>query len=173
VSVVSLAAVKATLDVSSAAHDAELQEILDEAEVIIGVLVGPLAPVTVIDEVHTGPGPLLLKQHPVMSVSSATNDGVAVSDVDLDAHAGVLYGSFGSGRRGVRVTYVTGRDLSPDLRRAVLELVRHLWETQRGNSPAGMALRDPDERTLQGVSSYLLPYRVQTLIEPYLIPTVA
>jgi hypothetical protein len=171
-SVVPLADAKVHLNFTTTTNDAELQDMLDRAESILARRVGPLAPVTVTDEVHTGPGPLLLKRYPVVSVTSAASDGVAVTDLDLDAGAGLLYGTFTSAFRKVRVTYTAGRSVLPaDLEAAVLELVRHLWESQRGNAPSARALQDPDERTLQGVSSYLLPYRVQTLIEPHLLPS--
>jgi hypothetical protein len=174
VSTVLLADAKAFLNLTTTTNDAELQDMLDRAESILARRVGPLAPAAVEGEVHTGPGPLLLKRYPVISVTSATSDGVAVNDLDLDVDTGRLYGTFSSARRGVKVTYTEGRSVLPlDLEAAVLELTRHLWQSQRGNAPAAMVLQDPDERTLQGVSSYLLPYRVQTLIEPYLLPAVA
>lgn len=169
-STVLLADVKAFLDITSTTHDAEVQAMTDRAEAVLAQHVGPLAATSVVDEVHTGPGPLALRQQPVVSVTSATNSGVAVTDLDLDPTTGLLYGSFTSAPRKVKVTYVAGRSTLPlDLEQAVLELVKHLWQSQRGNAPSAMMLQSPDERTLQGVSSYLLPYRVQTLIEPHLL----
>lgn len=168
-----LSDVKEFLNKTDSGDDAEVQAMVDRAEAIIAARVGPLTEVTVTDEVHTGPGPLVLKRWPVISVSSATSDGAAVTDLDLDEGPGVVYGSFGSTRRGISVSYVAGRTSLPvDLEAAVLELVRHLWVTQRVPGTRLRGSGEPDERTLQGVSTYLLPYRVQTLIEPHLKPTL-
>jgi hypothetical protein len=168
-SAVPLPDAKAFLNITDTTHDAEVQDMVDRAESHLAKHIGPLSLVTVPDEVHTGPGPLLLKRRPVVSVTSATSDGVTVTDTDLDTDTGVLYGTFTNAFRKVKVTYTAGRAaLDADLEAAVLEFVRHLWQTQLGNAPSAMSLQDPDERTLQGVSSYLLPYRVQTLIEPHL-----
>lgn len=169
-SVVTLAAAKTFLNITSTTHDAELQSMIDRAEAVLAKRVGPLAPVTVTGEVHTGPGPLLLRRYPVLSVASATSGGVAVSDVDADADAGVVYGTFSRTRRAVRVTYTAGRTapLPADLEAAVLELTGHLWQTQRGNAPSATALQG-DEGAPSG-GGFLLPYRVQSLIEPHLLP---
>ena len=173
-SVVLLSDAKEFLNMTGTTDDAELQAMLDRTEAVLAARVGPLGTVTVTGEVHTGPGPLVLRQWPVLSVESATSDGTAVTDLDLDTDTGVLYGSFGCSRRGVKVAYTAGRSLLPaDLEAAVLELLRHLWMSQRvPGTRRGFSTGDPDERTLAGVTSYLLPYRVQTLIEPHLLPPV-
>ncbi len=171
-SAVLLADAKTFLNFPSTSSDAELQDMLDSAEAHLAKRIGPLQPVIVPDERHTGPGPLVLNRRPVISVTSATNNGVAVTDLDLDADAGKLYGTFSTGHRSVRVTYTAGRAaLSPDLERAVLELTGHLWESQR---PAGARTAPPggfvDEDAGRGGGAFLLPYRVQSLIESDLLP---
>lgn len=169
-SVVTLTDLKAFLNIASTAHDGELQDMLDRAESILARRVGPLGTVTVADEVHTGPGPLLLRRYPVVSVSSATSGGAAVTGLDLDADAGMLHGSFSTVGRSVRVTYVAGRSVLPlDLEAAVLELTAHLWRSQRGTSPT--ALQGDEEPGAGG--AFLLPYRVQSLIEPHVRSVVA
>jgi hypothetical protein len=177
VSVVSLAEVKAELNITTNTSDGELQSFINRAEAILSKRVGPLGPVTVTDEVHTGPGPIVLKQYPVVSVDSATSSDVAVSDLDADLDAGVVHGTFGSVSRAVKVTYVAGRESLPeDLAAAVLELVRHLYESQRvpgtSRSFQGFGGGSGDSDAPAG-SGYLLPYRVQSLIEPYIVPGVA
>lgn len=170
-SVVLLADVKAHLNITSTTNDAELQRMTDRAEAFIVARCGPLAPLLVVDEVHTGPGPLLLKRFPVISLTSVTDDGTLVIDTDLDVDAGVVHGVFSSLRRGLRVTYTAGRQVLPaDLEAAVLDLAAHLWGTQRGSSPGLLGLQDETQQ-LAGTSTYLLPYRVQTAIEPHLLPT--
>jgi hypothetical protein len=173
VSVVSLADAKAFLNQTTSTNDDEVQMFLDRAERILARRVGPLGTETVTDEVHTGPGPLVLRRYPVVGVTSATSYGATVTDLDLDTDAGVLYGTFGSTSRAVRVTYTAGRESLPeDLELAVLELVKHLWESQRGNSAATPPGSYPGE-DVQPAAGYLLPYRVQSLIEPFLSPAVA
>lgn len=166
---------KVFLGITDSGNDGELLAMLDRAVATLEARVGPLSEVDVVDEVHTGPGPLVLKRWPVISVTSVSDNGSDVTDLDLDADAGVLYGGFFSCiRRGVKVTYVAGRaDLPMDLEAAVLELAKHLWTTQRVPGSRRYGSGDPDERTLAGASSYLLPYRVQTLIEPYVAPRLA
>lgn len=172
---VSLADAKLFLGITDTADDDELTAMLGRAEAVLTARVGPLEPVTVTDEKHTGPGPIVLKRWPVLSVSTASTGYGEVTDLDLDVDAGVLYGTFSSAiRRDVTVTYQAGRyPLPADLEAAVLELLRHLWSSQRVPGTRRAFAGDPDERTLQGVSTYLLPYRVQTLIEPHLVPRLA
>lgn len=177
-SVVSLSSAKAYLNITGDQQDGELIDTIDRAEAVLARRVGPLGPEVVTDEVHSGPGPILLRRWPVVSLTSATSDGNAVLDLELDTDAGVVYGTFSRLARNVRVSYVAGRGtpLPADLEAAVLELVKHLWESQRvsrpGASRPGFGGSDLNPEVEMG-AHYLLPYRVQTLIEPYLLPTVA
>ncbi len=168
-----LSDVRTFLNISTTRHDDELLDTIDRAEAILSRRVGPLSLMTVTNEWHTGPGPLLLKRYPVVSLTAATSGGVAVADADLDTDAGLLHGTFSSVPRGVRVTYTAGRSVLPtDLEAAVLELVKHLWQSQRpasAQAPPGSLGGDD----AQPAGAFLLPYRVQSLIEPYLLPTVA
>ena len=177
-SAVSLSEVKAFLDITDTRNDSELESFIDRAEAIIAQRVGPLSPVPVTDEVHTGPGPILLKRFPVVSVSSATSSGATVTDVDADLDAGVVHGTFGSARRSVKVSYVAGRAVLPeDLVAAVLVLVDHLWKSQRVSGTRAPGFQgyggDSGDTNAPAGSGYLLPYRVQSLIEPYIVPAVA
>lgn len=178
-SAVPLTLVKQFLNLDNSTHDDELVDMVDRAEAVIARRVGPLEPVLVADEVHTGPAPIALDRWPIVSVTSATTDGAVVTDLDADLVTGVVYGTFGRAARGVRVTYVAGRaaPLPADLEAAVLELVRHLWESQRvagatrpGFQGYGGGTGDAEPPPGMG---YLLPYRVQSLLEPYMIPGVA
>lgn len=170
---VALGAVKDFLNITSATHDDELINMIDRAEAVLAARVGSLSPITVTNEVHIGPGPLQLRRLPVLSVTAATSDGYPVGDLDLDGDTGILWGSFGYGRRKVRVTYTAGRamPLPADLEAALLELAAHLWRSQRGIAPSPLNVQDDDD-TRAGLG-YLLPYRVQALLEPYILPQVA
>jgi hypothetical protein len=168
VSAVLLADVRAFLNLGSGTPDAEVQDTLDRAEAILAARVGPLGPVTVTDEVHHGGGALVLRRYPVLSVTSVSVGADDFVDVDFDPESGVVYGAFLGGYRGVRVTYVAGRSPLPaDLEAAVLELTAHLWRSQRGAAgPSPLAAEQDGENSTAG---YLLPYRVQALIEPHLL----
>ena len=95
-------------------------------------------------------------------------------DADDNGEAGILYRtSSGSPARWggtVVVTYTTGvTDVPADLWGAVLELVDHLWEDQRGGGTVRpMVGMDPDfDREVIGRANYLLPNRVAEALTPY------
>jgi len=178
VAAVSLAEVKAFLGITNNVDDSELESFIDRAEAILTQRVGPLGPVPVVDEIHNGPGPLILRRFPVVSVSSATANGRPVTDLDADLDSGVVYGSFWGPRRSVRISYIAGRDVLPeDLVAAVLELVDHLWKSQRVPGTRAPGFQgyggDSGDTNAPAGQGYLLPYRVQSLIEPYIVPAVA
>lgn len=173
-SAVSLADLKAFLNKTDSNDDDELVAMLDRAEAILAVRVGPLSPIT-FTEVYSGPGPIVLRRYPVISVTAVTDVGNAVTDSYLDVDSGVLYGSFSRWpAMSVAVTYVAGRDILPaDLEAAVLELVRHLWTSQRGGGSLRPSFPGDEAPQQQTGSGYLLPYRVESLIEPYRLRSVA
>ena len=166
---------------TSTVDDEELRSYIDAAQGILSRLVGPLIP-TVVSEVQDGGTPVLvLRKWPVISVTSvtyATSQAVLMSDLDLDPETGIVYWKFGTvgvflgGRRFLTATYVAGRNgLPADLRQAVLELVKHLWESQTGgNRRPNFAA---DGTNVQPGLSYLLPPRIDTLIRPHLSPRLA
>lgn len=75
----------------------------------------------------------------------------------------------------VKVEHQPGRDPIPaNLMLASLELLRHLWKTQRGNLGNRPGLRgealDPTQTTEKAPIGFSFPNRVEELIAPYLIP---
>lgn len=170
---VSLTDVKVFLNETGTEDDNELVAMIDRAQAILTVRVGPLEPTTY-TEVYTGPGPIVLRRYPVISVSSVTDVGNAVTDSYLDVDSGVLYGTFSTQLRAVSVTYVAGRALLPaDLEAALLELVRHLWKSQRGGGSLRPTFPGDENPQQQPGVGYLLPYRVESLIEPYRLRSIA
>jgi hypothetical protein len=168
VAALSLSDLKAFLNKTDDSDDDELVAMIDRAQAILTPRIGPLEPTTY-TELYTGPGPIVLRRYPVLSVTSVTDGGNVVSDSYLDVDSGVLYGTYSSWpARSVSVTYVAGRDLLPaDLETALLELVRHLWTSQRGGGSLRPTFPGEDAPQQQPGSGYLLPYRVESLIEPY------
>lgn len=167
-SAVPLADVKRHLDMTTTENDAELQAFIDAAEARLTYEVGPLTAASVTEKHDGGRDRLLLHTYPIVTVDAVTINGAAldVTTLDVDGASGIVYGTFNGGRRGVIVSYTAGRTTLPaDLRQAVLELVAHLWESQRGSAPAAGGFGDtdpPPTGTFPG-----LPYAVQKLIEPH------
>jgi hypothetical protein len=177
-SVLALPVAKAHLNITRTDHDLDLQASVDAAEAVIARLCGPLEPTPTTARVDGGPV-LLLTVTPAISLTSVTPvDGAALTlaDLYLDGTAGVvsytLGGTFGS--PAYTVVYSAGRATCPDdLLMAVKELVRHLWQSQRGPT------RRPGSPPSGGVANtvpgaaHTLPFRVTELIGPHLQPGFA
>lgn len=159
--------VRAALRIESVGQDAELQDVLDAAEAHLARRVGPLASTATTSRVRPSGGVLVLPVLPAISLTSVTDaDGTAltVGDLDLDTATGIVsYASGGAlSSRWYTVVYAAGYATLPeDLVLAVKELTRHLWQTRRGPTRPG-AQAEPNPG-----AAYLLPYRVQSLIEPF------
>lgn len=168
-SALSLDRAKRHLNITTTTSDVELQDTINAAEALLGRWVGPLttqAPATV--RLVGGVDTLVLPVAPIQSVSAVVGVDSAVvnvADLALDQSAGMLrYADMVTrfGAIAYDVTYVAGWATVPeDLLYAIQEEVRHLWATQRGG---GVRPGAPVDQQTPG---YLLPYRVQELIEPY------
>lgn len=176
-SVVLLSEAKAHLNITVITHDTELQTVLEAAEAILTQHVGPLAPVATTSRVSGGRVVIVLPVAPVISLTSITPVGgtaLTVTDYQLDASAGLVSLVSGGivGYGVYDVVYQAGRTALPaDLALAVKELVRHLWESQRG--AARSAISPMGDAPNVGGPGYLLPYRVQELIAPHMLHAVA
>lgn len=181
-SVLSLADAKKHLNMSAAVttNDTELQAIIDAAEAAIAAEVGPLEPTTITTRVRANGGVLALPVLPVVDLTTVSGLGVAsltVADLYVDETSGVVsyLNSTSAVTTGIYdVTYRAGRAECPaNLLLAVKELVRHLWEPQRGpTSRPGSRASDVAANTLPG-AGYLMPFRVQELLAPYMLPGFA
>lgn len=182
-SAVSLADVQAHLNMTAGAN-AELQRFIDVAETAIGNLVGPLTAVSTVEK-HNGGGNILILRKPravsLTSIVYADGTTSTLSDYDLDTETGIVYWNYGtrgwfpSGTRTITVTYQAGwASLPADLVHAVKELVRHLWETQRGSATGarpGFADTDDVQAVAGDFGSW--PPRVRELVDAYTVPVVA
>lgn len=187
-SAVPLSEIQQHLQMTVGTND-ELQRFVDAAETAIGHRVGPLTPESRVEK-HPGGGSLIILRSPravsLTSIGYADGSTGSLGDFDLDTDTGIIYLAYGSatGRfpcgygaassRFVTVTYQAGWETLPeDLRQAVKELVRHLWETQRGaNTGARPGFADTEDVPSVGdFGSW--PPRVQQLVEPYQVPKVA
>lgn len=178
-SVLPLATARAHLNISGTAHDTKLQATIDGAEAVIAQRCGPLASSATTARVWGGHAELVLPVTPAISLTSVTPvDGTALtlSDLYLDTTAGLVTYNSGTAftARYYTVVYAAGRSTCPaDLLMGVQELVRHMWETQRGPTRRpGSTASDATSNTIPG-AAYMLPFRVSELIAPHLQPGFA
>lgn len=167
---------RAHLNITSTVHDGELVGVIAAAEAAIAQRVGPLEPTTVTARL-SGNTALVLPVHPAISltsISDAAGTAQTVGQFALDGANGVLsYAAAGTRFSSAfyTVTYQAGRPagaLPADLLFAVKELVRHLWDSQRGPTRRpGMPSSDGAANSMAG-AGYLLPFRVQELLTPHL-----
>lgn len=146
VALATLSEVKAHLNIPDATttHDTELRTAILTASDIVEGIVGAVATRTVV-ETHSSHGRagLVLRQTPAASITSVTEDGVAVAAAGYQlSDSGVLYRVSGygdtawsAGRENIVVTYVAGRDGTPPaVLDAVKELVRINFRQQLGGN---------------------------------------
>ena len=169
---ISLTDVKNHLNITVADDDAELLAMLNAATGLIEGVVGPLSRRPVVGETHSGGrGTVLLKQAPVLEVTGCSENGTSLTAgaYSIDGESGVLTRTSGylkytwsEGYNNISVDYVAGRSIIPaDLAHAVLELVRHLWTTQRGS-----IRRSGTDDYVPG-SGFSMPNRVREMLNRY------
>lgn len=126
---------------------------------------------------------VLMLTAPVLSITSVVEDGTTLTadDYDLDPVSGLLWrGEMGSGRTwerdagGTTVTWVAGYANPPlPVQQGVLELLDHLWESRQGTVPrfGGGGTIDPADSG-DSSRSFLVPYRVREMLDPYVMPGI-
>ncbi|NUR81001.1 MAG: hypothetical protein HOQ21_11220 [Dermatophilaceae bacterium] len=174
-SVLTLAAAKSHLNITTTTDDAELQSVIDAAEAAIAYRCGPLAPTSQTVRLSGGGPSLILPTAPVVSVESVTPVGgtaLSMADMFVNKDAGTvslaLGGTFGAGQYDV--SFTAGRSSVPaDLLLAIKELVRHLWSTQRGNAPGAQTALPEDAAAAFGGGGFTGGplSTVEQLIAPY------
>lgn len=165
---------KLNLSGTDAARDEQLRHYIDVASAVCEQKVGPVAVRTVVETVNAGRSSLVLRQAPVVAVTSVTVDGTALAadTYALHASSGVVYSPtgavLGNGTTTV-VTYTAGRPVVPaDILEGVVELVRHLWATKRGpTAPNRLGPAETADTYAPSGYGYLLPHRVEQLWSPH------
>ena len=173
--IVSLAEVKAHLNMTSTANDEELRRYIDAATDFIEYRIGAVVRRSIIKTVNpAGDGRLYLPD-PVISLTTITDAygyGATYSVANYVGDAsgvvrGVAYSSTFS--YPVTVTYVGGRAIVPALiRQAALDYVAWRWESQRGPTPLPLP---GGEFEVQAAAT--VPYKILQALEPYMTPVVA
>lgn len=141
---------RAWLRVSDASQDALLEIIGNSATETLERLTGRIFVERTITERRSGDGTtrLELTAYPVSTVSSVTEDGIAVaaSSYRLDGPAGVLWrlnGVWIRGEGNVDVVYTAGWPLASvpgDVKRVALEMAKVIWDEWGGQAASVTSL---------------------------------
>lgn len=151
-SVIEVEQFKAHIGVTDSSDTSQL--VLDAAEEAIARRIGPLSSTTATYIVTSATTTLVLPHTRIIAVSDPTG-------CTVDKDSGVI--TLGTGfTAGQVVTYTYGFDTLPgDVRLAVLEMGRHLWQAGRGHPRPGTAPSGP------ALGGYAVPNAVAELIESY------
>lgn len=169
--------------------DEELRRFIDAAtdlaEQYLGQILGRR---TFTNELYDGGTEFIRIRNPkVISITSVTENGATVSSSNyvLDytgqrlyrigsgtLYATNSYGYWTAGMNNVSITYVAGF-VNPPMaaKQGVLEIIRHLWQTQRGAMNV-MTRNQSGDDFYQG-STYSLPRRAMELLDPQSFPGLA
>lgn len=190
IGVVGLDEVKAHLNIPTTVltDDSELLRVIDAATDLAqnycGIILGRK---TFTETYNGGGGGYLVLRHPnAISITSVVEDSVTLvsgTDYYLDLSgqrlvrigtSGLYWtnttGNWSPGIQNVVVTYVAGYTNPPaSVRQGVLEIIRHLWQTQRG---AMVALGQGTADEFYPASTYSLPRRAMELLDPASLPSI-
>ena len=180
VPLVSLADAKTFLNITSTNSDEEIRTFILKATDIAERRTGRRFRAASFVETYssTESAVLVLRQFPVLSVTSVVEDGITLTAGTayvVDTTNGTITRGtstsslqWAQGNNNITVTYRAGA-VNPTAQALVEELTKHLWRTQRGASP--MAMGGGDE-FIPG-SSNIFTYRVLELIEMLRVPGFA
>lgn len=177
---ISLEAGRQHLNMISSDHDEEVREFIIVATQLIEDLIGPVLPTTVTEHHEGGRHvvPLNVRAHQVTGVTMHPGGPVPAADgenrgwrLEEGNRAIALYTGEYPSRWASRVVVTFqagwGPSVPPKIRQATRELLRHLWDTQRGTLVSRG--RDP-EQYIPG-QGFTLPRRVVELLP--MVPGVA
>jgi hypothetical protein len=153
----------------------ELEACLQSAVALTEARTGPIYTREVSYRIRSEGRLLVVPAVDLAAVTAVVGPGGEVPLADfrpgyLDLANGLIYLPVGSPAGPYVVTVTAGTDTPPeDLRRAVLYVAGHLWDSQRGRSARPGVLGE--ERTGQaGTPAWAIPYVAQSLMEPNLLP---
>jgi len=191
IGIVGLDEVKAFLDIPSATvnDDVQIRQFMDTAtelaENYTGVILGQR---TYTSELYDGGIEFIRIRHPrIISITSVYENGVVVDPsaysfdytgqrlfrVGSDTlYAVSSYGYWSPGFNNVSISYVAGYANPPaSAKQGVLEIIRHLWMSQRGSM--NVMSRSTTGDDLYTTPTYSLPRRAMELLDPIKLPGVA
>lgn len=151
--------------------DEELRGFIEAATPVVEDVVGPVV-ARAYTEVHSGGPFLVLGHNPVISLTSlapvlASGTAYEVADLDVDTEVGVVRRLDGGRFCGpLRSTYRAGRVIVPaNISQGAKEVIRHMWDTQRGHSGARPGFGE--EEFVTTGSGFTVPRRVMELLAPH------
>ena len=174
---------------AASANENEVRRFIDAstdlAETYVGQVLGRR---TFTNELYDGGTEFIRIRNPkAISITSVTENGLAVSASNyvLDytgqrlyrigsgtLYATNSYGYWTQGMNNVSITYVAGYVNPPmSAKQGVLEILRHLWQTQRGAINVMSRTNSGDE--LYSTPTYSLPRRAMELLDPTSFPGLA
>ena len=174
---------------TASANENEVRRFIDAstdlAETYVGQVLGRR---TFTNELYDGGTEFIRIRNPkAISITSVTENGleVSASNYVLDytgqrlyrigsgtLYATNSYGYWTQGMNNVSITYVAGYVNPPmSAKQGVLEIIRHLWQTQRGAINVMSRTNSGDE--LYSTPTYSLPRRAMELLDPTSFPGLA
>jgi len=189
--IVSLDDAKNHLNIPSTdiSNDEELRSIIDSAtdlaESYVGMILGRR---TFTSELYDGGAEFIRLRNPAaISITSVYENGVLLPSTSYvtdytgqrlyrigsgTLYATNSYGYFTQGMNNISVTYVAGFVKPPmAAKQGVLEIIRHLWQTQRGSINVMSRTNSGDE--FYSSPTYSLPRRAMELLDPTSLPGLA
>jgi len=174
---------------AASANENEVRRFIDAstdlAETYVGQVLGRR---TFTNELYDGGTEFIRIRNPkAISITSVYENGALVSSANyvLDytgqrlyrigsgtLYATNSYGYWTQGMNNVQITYVAGYVNPPmSAKQGVLEIIRHLWQTQRGAINVMSRTNSGDE--LYSTPTYSLPRRAMELLDPTSFPGLA
>lgn len=173
----------------ASANENEVRRFIDAATDLAEAYVGQvLGRRTFTDELYDGGADCIRIRNPkAISITSVYENGALVGPTGyaLDytgqrlyrvgsstLFANNSYGYWTAGFNNIKITYVAGY-VNPPIaaKQGVLEIIRHLWQTQRGSMNVMNRQLNGDE--LYTGSTYSLPRRAMELLDPVSFPGLA
>ena len=175
----SLADARSILHLTKTINDEELRGWIDSVTSVVERKVGPVVPRSISEHIYARHG-IILSYPPIISVESITptyTGGwvVAVNQVDVDSETGIVSrldrGQFWGD--WYTVTYTAGRRIVPAaISEAGRIILKNLWALERAQTRQPSQGGD-DQAPQTGQVETMIPYRAQTLLDPYRLPGAA
>jgi uncharacterized repeat protein (TIGR01451 family) len=189
--VVSYDSVLSHLNIPAASADAEeIRRFIDAAQDLAEGYVGAVLGRRSFVELYDGNTDVIRLNNPrAISITEVIENGVTlgVADYKLDStgqrlyrltsasltqSTSTAYGYWATGVNSVQVTYTAGFAITPPaVQQGVLEIIRHLWTTQRG--AVNVMSRTGTGDDFYPGATYSLPRRAMELLDPQSLPGLA
>ncbi len=189
ISIVSLDEVKSHLNIAVDTQDEEIRRFIDAATDLCQNYVGCiLGRETFTNEKYDGNTDIIRLRNPrAISITSVYENGTLIDPtqyvvdptgqriqrLSMGSLSGPNYfGVWAPGVQNIVITYVAGFiNPPPSAKQGVLEVIRHLWQTQRGSTNVMSRVQAGDEYASS--STYSLPRRAMELLDPVSLPGIA